>query len=957
MTTPPEPIARAFLRRARAEGRRYGDDPWVFLRELAQNARDAGARRIRIATAWRDGRLELRFQDDGRGMTRAHARQYLFRLYASSKESASDAAGRFGVGFWSVLRFEPDALEVHSRTHRGRADLESAWGVWLDGGLSEHRWQACAQPDRGTTVVLWRSGREADLAAFRAEARAAGLRYLAHLRTQGLRARPLPVELDGTELTRPIGLPGAECLEFREGPVEGAVGLGPRPSYRLLARGLPVGEGAFLEELEAGLRRTRSAEQREGLAPVYLLNGNRLAVVLSRQEVVRDRALEHCLRVARRRFDELVARTIDQAMGRTIRLRLGAALREFLRGLAGLPVGLKLGAAVLLLLAVGGGLGRLVAPAAPETRPPARTPVAADRLERRSSPIMPDGWERSLRVGGVTSPSEDADEPGWALTYRPPENALFRLAVLEDFAPGRGWGPAGSSGPFVRVPPRPGLVGLELELELPAGLREGFLPVPSGTRVDGASARLGGRAVPLEEDDTGLLRAAEPLPGPGRLVYRALEDGGLAPAALSRMRGSLGLRLPAPLGQAVDQARRSPVEARPGLLVAAVQAALRYDRGPDTARRHAGRAGIDWVAEVTEIGAGDCDVQNGLLVLLLREAGLPARLAVGLAGHEGEALPGLHAWAEVWLDGRLSALDASTGASSAPAPSAVSPLPTSAPPETDRPALAVEGAPSPGGQSQDRLGWGLLGASLLALALLLLGLFGRRARLRARIGPEGRSALLAGMVEDALQRPQAWRHVPGLWHRPILPCLDGRRLSLAAMARRARQGLMFVGRQTDVLAQAARRARVAVLDAADPDFGPLFGRTAGLTELSELALDRPVPPEGAGERALLEALGRCLAKVGARVGLVDQDGDSLCHDVDLGPLRPPRGLGWPRRYVALHRRHPFVRALSERVALEGPGLAVALLTDRLVAESRLLGPRGPAARRAAARAALSGGRP
>jgi hypothetical protein len=32
-----------FRARARAEADRYGPDPWVFVRELLQNARDAGA--------------------------------------------------------------------------------------------------------------------------------------------------------------------------------------------------------------------------------------------------------------------------------------------------------------------------------------------------------------------------------------------------------------------------------------------------------------------------------------------------------------------------------------------------------------------------------------------------------------------------------------------------------------------------------------------------------------------------------------------------------------------------------------------------------------------------------------------------------------------------------------------------------------------------------------------------
>src|SRR5581483_499727 len=94
-----------FLDRARREALRYGVDPWVFIRELLQNARDAGATTVEITTSETEGTARVVAHDDGQGMTFEHARRYLFSLYASSKEGDREAAGRFGVGFWSVLRF------------------------------------------------------------------------------------------------------------------------------------------------------------------------------------------------------------------------------------------------------------------------------------------------------------------------------------------------------------------------------------------------------------------------------------------------------------------------------------------------------------------------------------------------------------------------------------------------------------------------------------------------------------------------------------------------------------------------------------------------------------------------------------------------------------------------------------------------------------------------------------
>ena len=58
----------------------------------------------------------------------------------------------------------------------------------------------------------------------------------------------------------------------------------------------------FRLEVDPALQNGLAAAEREGVAPVYLLNGNNLEVVLSRQTVVRDHALKELIRVARARF-------------------------------------------------------------------------------------------------------------------------------------------------------------------------------------------------------------------------------------------------------------------------------------------------------------------------------------------------------------------------------------------------------------------------------------------------------------------------------------------------------------------------------------------------------------------------------------------------------------------------------------------------------------------------------
>jgi hypothetical protein len=82
-----------FRGRARFEADRYGSDRWVFVRELLQNARDAGATRVAFSIEGEAGRDRIRCRDDGCGMTFEHARRYLFTLYASMRRGWRVASG------------------------------------------------------------------------------------------------------------------------------------------------------------------------------------------------------------------------------------------------------------------------------------------------------------------------------------------------------------------------------------------------------------------------------------------------------------------------------------------------------------------------------------------------------------------------------------------------------------------------------------------------------------------------------------------------------------------------------------------------------------------------------------------------------------------------------------------------------------------------------------------------
>jgi hypothetical protein len=91
-------------------------DPLAFLRELIQNALDAGSTTIDVTVSHVPqgaGHLvTLEVQDTGDGMDREIIETKLTRLFASSKDGDATKIGKFGVGFSSTFSIRPEAVVV-----------------------------------------------------------------------------------------------------------------------------------------------------------------------------------------------------------------------------------------------------------------------------------------------------------------------------------------------------------------------------------------------------------------------------------------------------------------------------------------------------------------------------------------------------------------------------------------------------------------------------------------------------------------------------------------------------------------------------------------------------------------------------------------------------------------------------------------------------------------------------
>ncbi len=87
-------------------------DPLACLRELIQNALDAGSDVVEVSAS-RDGDNHVfAVQDHGSGMDRATIDNQLTKLFSSSKDGDLTKIGKFGIGFVSVFALDPVAVCV-----------------------------------------------------------------------------------------------------------------------------------------------------------------------------------------------------------------------------------------------------------------------------------------------------------------------------------------------------------------------------------------------------------------------------------------------------------------------------------------------------------------------------------------------------------------------------------------------------------------------------------------------------------------------------------------------------------------------------------------------------------------------------------------------------------------------------------------------------------------------------
>ena len=292
-------------------------DPWAFLRELIQNAIDAGSGQIEVridhqvaeAAEPANGTMVIEVADSGEGMTREIIDTRLTRLFSSTKEGDYTKIGRFGIGFVSVFALDPDVVCVDT----GRAG--EYWRVLFRRDRSFDRIRLTA-PVEGTTIRLYKQATSAEVAAARVRAAETLAYWCKHVRVE--------VRLDGEAISGPLDLEGLCKVSHEEEGTALVMALVPE---RAALRGYYHG-GLTLHE-----------ERDETLPHVaFKIDSRFLEHSLTRDNVIRDghyaKAMAIVEEVARtrlvtalfERLAEIAAGDDESAEGRTVLLRSAAAV-------------------------------------------------------------------------------------------------------------------------------------------------------------------------------------------------------------------------------------------------------------------------------------------------------------------------------------------------------------------------------------------------------------------------------------------------------------------------------------------------------------------------------------------------------------------------------------------------------------------------------------------------------
>jgi len=798
---------------------RYGENDWVFLRELVQNSRDAGADLIQFDCSDDGNHLRLTCLDNGSGMSASDIQNYLLNLFASSKEQAENSLGFFGVGFWSVLRFNPTRIEVHSK--KGGQATAIAIEPKTD-HIQPIRPLGLDHQSSGTQIVLVKPKASEPASNFQNKVQEQLEHFAPHIHGPTGK-RNLRLLLGETQINRPL-ITRSHSSYFKGKGFECSVDIGETSSFSLYHCGLLIRQCKQVDELFLNRNSPPLAYR-----PVIHLNIFHATPLMDRRSIYEDAKLlaildqvdRKCLRLHRRLIDRSFPMTLSGRLQRWYKLW---AMRAILILLA-----------LFAVYGVANQLGRHQASSPTLANPPSNHSsdsglesdsmigelnLTTSQLEaHQPSEGSPESKNQvqglnsfQVSAGEVGSPSE-AHAP-WGFQYRPNDPFFFSLGLLDpktlqpEPRPTRG-----DLSPFMAQAGAKSGSPLLVQCLVHSSSEPFLLPHPSGWTLREPIVRHSNSG----QEDVFQDRQGRPYILPthdGWLEYELIVATNVHEPVLEEV-AEIENQLPRDLLDFINAYRDRPIAERIDALQTYIATNYRYEH-----ERLARPEGSTWLDHLQETKRGDCDTLNGLAAQVLHAWGIPNELHFGLVGLNGRAETQLHAWLRVF-DARWYLLDMSLlmDASADRSASLAVPQPTGSAPtsqmESSMPGRLID-APTQG----EDLRWSWIHfKSLAALGVLMIlipttGFFlwrRRRNERQPRIRPEQLADLFVYQLDNGQTDDS------DLPHRPIFRTIEGRRISLDDLMKRLPNGVISDQPRNPKRTESKKPALV-VLDEMDPYF-------------------------------------------------------------------------------------------------------------------------------------------
>ncbi len=921
--------------------RNYGKDPWFFLRELGQNSRDAGAKSIRVSTSTNGhGDEILIFQDDGTGMPFSHARQFFFRLYASSKTGDKYSAGMYGIGFWTVLRYHPRQMIIESRNRN------EDWALRLDSSFQISS-IPCQLKQRGTRITLIRSPGNTNSKKFEETVEERLVYYCGYLRRNDRRATRLPVFFNKKEISREFKLPLVISSTFKMGSVEGVVGLDHIPKISLYARGLPVWDGSMLDELfHLPSEREFNLEVGQGLAPVFLINGNNLDVNISRKTVMENRALQKVKKIAEIQLSRLIYNYTNQVFLEKGYQRIRFFIRKIRHRLKA-----KFWITILLMLLLMIPLEITLLNSIFSSLKPTGNSVVAKPLSILKSGNQSYG-------GAIVSPFSQPHHI--ELSYHPRINIWFKILNADQYHIKHGFIQTPNPDQFSYKSENPTTgQGISVRLKIP-GTGRIILPRPVGYAIHPDTIRVNHSPVSAFQTGSRGEIFIRFLKKEGTVHYRCVK----APlhqeigTEESEMLTALPDRLPLPpeVKQALEETSTLGVREKIEKAIQFTRIKLVYDQSTATALEYK-KAKNDrgWLGQVLRIGKGDCDIINGVTTVLLRKMGIPSRLVVGIIGEKGTLSNSLHAWTEYYFQG-WHTVDVSRLTQS---PADISPNNDNLRMESGETGVTGKGDTAlfeARKQTNGRNLWIYFLISIGICSFLLIFLFIRKQQKEMNFPAEKSGDIkknLAKIAIGAILQPRLWNDEAEILDYQIIPTVNGKTISINQAFERSRKGNLVVGSHSNPIARQLSRLGLKVLNQEDKAFGPLINLLPGTLNLDRIYSLESISPDQIRNNPVAGFLIEANKKIksiqaGLPVcmwspGLIKPDYElirfpvpgSVTYSIFKALRHPKNGLSLPIRFLAINPASHRIQYLT-RLFSKNPSLALYKLINIILTESGFL---------------------